>query len=137
VNTSMPRYVVQKTIEGLNAQGKSVKGAKVLVLGLSYKADIDDDRESPSFEILELLSDAGAEVAYCDPFIPRARPGRKHHFEKASVPCTADEFARHDAVVVSTAHSAFRDAALYAGAGLVVDTRNIVPAGAARKLVKA
>jgi UDP-N-acetyl-D-glucosamine dehydrogenase len=137
VNTSMPRYVVQKTIEGLNAQGKSVKGAKVLVLGLSYKADIDDDRESPSFEILELLSDAGAEVAYCDPFIPRARPGRKHQFEKASVPCTADEFARHDAVVVSTAHSAFRDAALYSGAALVVDTRNIVPAGAARKLVKA
>ncbi len=137
VNTSMPRYVVQKTIEGLNALGKSVKGAKVLLLGLSYKADIDDDRESPSFELIELLSEAGAEVAYCDPFIPRARPGRKHRLEMASVPCTAGEFARHDAIVVSTAHTVFRDAALYAGAALVVDTRNIVPAGAAGKLVKA
>ena len=137
VNTSMPRYVVQKTIEGLNALGKSVKGAKVLLLGLSYKADIDDDRESPSFELIELLSEAGAEVAYCDPFIPLAKPGRKHRLAMASVPCTPGEFARHDAIVVSTAHTVFRDAALYAGAGLVVDTRNIVPAGAAGKLVKA
>ena len=137
VNTSMPRYVVQKTIEGLNSLGKSVKGAKVLLLGLSYKADIDDDRESPSFELLELLSEAGAEVAYCDPFIPLAKPGRKHRLAMASVPCTPGEFARHDAIVVSTAHTVFRDAALYAGAGLVVDTRNIVPAGAAGKLVKA
>ncbi|MBE3112018.1 MAG: nucleotide sugar dehydrogenase, partial [Acidobacteria bacterium] len=75
INTHMPHWVVDKTIKALNEEGKSIKGAKVLVLGLSYKADIDDDRESPSYEIIELLQDAGAEVAYCDPFFPKARHG--------------------------------------------------------------
>jgi UDP-N-acetyl-D-glucosamine dehydrogenase len=126
INTSMPQYVVDKTVKALNAQGKSVKGAKVLVLGLSYKADIDDDRESPSFEILELLKDLGADVAYCDPYIPKARKVRKHDLGLVSVPCTADEFGRYDALVVSTAHREFRDAALYAKARLVVDARNVV-----------
>ena len=73
INTGMPHYVVDQTARALNRHGKSLKGAKVLVLGLSYKADIDDDRESPSFEIIELLRAAGAEVAYCDPYIPVAR----------------------------------------------------------------
>jgi len=137
VNTSMPRYVVQKTLEGLNAQGKSMKGAKVLVLGLSYKADIDDDRESPSFELIELLEEMGGEAAYCDPYIPRARAGRKHDIGMTSVPCTAEEFARYDAVVLSTAHSVFREASLYAGVRLVIDTRNAVPPEAPLALVRA
>lgn len=127
INTCMPRWVVQKTAEGLNDQGKSVKGAKVLVLGLSYQADIDDDRESPSFEIIELLEELGAEVSYCDPFIPQAKKVRKHDLGLASVPCTAEEFARYDGVVVSTAHRAFRDPALYVGVRLLVDTRNLFP----------
>jgi len=130
INSSMPRYVVDKTAEALNDAGKSVKGAKVLILGLSYKADIDDDRESPSFELIEMLQGRGAEVSYCDPHIPFARKGRKHDLGLASVPCTAEEFAAYDAVVVSTAHSAFKDPALYANAKVVVDTRNIVPASA-------
>ncbi|HEX6160123.1 MAG TPA: nucleotide sugar dehydrogenase, partial [Thermoanaerobaculia bacterium] len=67
INTSMPRFVVQKTVDAVNAQGKSIVGAKVLILGLSYKPDIDDDRESPSFELIELLEERGAHVSYCDP----------------------------------------------------------------------
>jgi UDP-N-acetyl-D-glucosamine dehydrogenase len=126
INTSMPQHVVERTARALNRHGKSLKGSRVLVLGLSYKADIDDDRESPSFEIIERLRAAGAEVAYCDPYIPAARKGREHDIGLSSVPCTAEEFARHDALVVSTAHSDFKDARLYAGARLVVDTRNLM-----------
>jgi UDP-N-acetyl-D-glucosamine dehydrogenase len=126
VNTAMPHYVVDRTARALNGHGKSMKGSKVLVLGLSYKADIDDDRESPSFEIIELLREAGVEVAYCDPYIPVARPGREHDIRLRSVPCTAVEFARYDAVLISTAHSDFRDPGLYRQARLVVDTRNVM-----------
>ncbi|HET7753365.1 MAG TPA: nucleotide sugar dehydrogenase, partial [Anaeromyxobacteraceae bacterium] len=79
VNTRMPRYVVGKVAEALNADGKPLHGSRVLVLGLAYKANIDDDRESPSYEIIELLKETGARVEYCDPFFPEARPGRKHN----------------------------------------------------------
>ncbi len=126
VNTSMPRYVVAKVADAVNADGKSIVGAKVLVLGLSYKADIDDDRESPSFELIELLQERGAIVSYCDPFVPVARKGRKHDLGLASVACTAEEFGKYDAVLVSTAHSVFKDQSLYANARLVIDTRNVV-----------
>jgi UDP-N-acetyl-D-glucosamine dehydrogenase len=130
VNTSMPRYVVTKTADALNNAGKSVSGSSILVLGLSYKANIDDDRESPSFEILELLREAGAQVAYCDPHIPVARRVRKHDLKLTSVPCRADAFAAHDAIVVATAHDAFKDPSLYRDAKIVIDTRNIVQPGA-------
>ena len=99
INTSMPRYVVEKTVKALNREGKSVQGAKALVLGLSYKPDIDDDRESPSFEIIALLKDLGADVGYCDPYIPATRRTRKHDLRLQSVPCTAEEFARYDVLV--------------------------------------
>ena len=140
VNASMPRYVVSRVAEAVNQDGKSIVGAKVLVLGLSYKADIDDDRESPSFELLELLQERGAGVAYCDPFVPVARKGRKHDLGLSSVPCTADEFAKFDAVVVSTAHGAFKDQSLYSKTRLVIDTRNIVetpPPGTLPRVVRA
>jgi UDP-N-acetyl-D-glucosamine dehydrogenase len=139
INTHMPHFVVDKTVAALNAEGKSIKGARVLVLGLSYKEDIDDDRESPSYEIIELLRERGAEVSYCDPFFPVARPGRKHDIRLESVPCDADAFAGHDAVVLSTGHKQFRDPSLYARVPLVIDTRNVVklPEGANTRLVKA
>jgi UDP-N-acetyl-D-glucosamine dehydrogenase len=126
INTRMPRYVVQKLMEAMNDQGKALKGSRVLVLGLAYKANIDDDRESPSYEILELLQDFGAAIDYCDPHFPAARKGRRHDLTLRSVPCTADQFARYDAVVVSTAHDVFKDRDLYRRAKLVIDTRNIV-----------
>jgi len=141
VNTHMPRYVVQKTAQALNEEGKAMKGARVLVLGLAYKANIDDDRESPSYEIIALLQEGGARIDYCDPFFATARKGRKHDLDLASVPCTPEVFASYDAVVVATAHDAFKDRALYRGVGLVVDARNIIallPAGEGpRRLVKA
>jgi len=133
INTSMPHHVVDRTARALNRHGKSLKGSRALVLGLSYKADIDDDRESPSFEIIERLRAAGAEVAYCDPYIPVARPGREHDLRLSSVPCTPEEFARHDVLVVSTAHSDFKEKDLYVGVRLVVDTRNLMaPLGLGR-----
>ncbi len=126
INTRMPEYVVEKVAEGLNGDEKPLKGSKVLVLGLSYKANIDDDRESPSYEILELLKERGAEVAYCDPFFPRTHRTRKYDLGLESIPVTAEAFAAYDAVVVATAHDHFKDKALYRDVPLVVDTRNIV-----------
>jgi len=143
VNTHMPRYVVERTTHALNDESKAVKGARVLVLGLAYKANIDDDRESPSYEIIELFQEKGAQVSYCDPYFPRARKGRKHDLALASIPCTAEAFAHHDAVVVATAHEAFKDRRLYRDVSLVVDTRNIIapllaePGSGPRRLVKA
>jgi UDP-N-acetyl-D-glucosamine dehydrogenase len=137
VNTGMPRYVVDRTVEAVNRDGRSIVGARVLVLGLSYKPDIDDDRESPSFELIELLQERGAIVSYCDPYVPAARRGRKHDLGLASVPCTAEEFARYDAIVVSTPHSHFKDPLLYANAKLVVDTRNIAPRDGSVRVVRA
>jgi UDP-N-acetyl-D-glucosamine dehydrogenase len=135
INASMPRYVVDKTAEAINQQGKSVVGAKVLVLGLSYKPDIDDDRESPSFELIEMLQERGADVAYCDPYVPVARPGRKHDLGLTSVPCTAAEFAKYDAVLVSTPHSQFRNPELYTGVRLAIDSRNIIPRGTGSTII--
>jgi UDP-N-acetyl-D-glucosamine dehydrogenase len=125
INTRMPAYVVGKVVQALNENGKPVKGSRVLVLGLSYKANIDDDRESPSYEILRLLRDAGAAVSYCDPFFPRTPVTRRHRFELPSVPVSAAAFAGFDALVVATAHDAFSDPALYEDVTLVVDTRNL------------
>jgi UDP-N-acetyl-D-glucosamine dehydrogenase len=141
INTRMPRYVVDRAAEALNGDGKALRGSRVLVLGLSYKANVDDDRESPSYEILEMLRERGSHVDYCDPHFPRARKGRKHDLGLASVPCDAASFARYDAVVVSTAHDAFRKPELWAGVKLVVDARNLVaplfPGGGGPRVVKA
>jgi UDP-N-acetyl-D-glucosamine dehydrogenase len=137
INASMPRYVIDRMVEAVNQDGKSIFRAKILVLGLSYKADIDDDRESPSFELIELLRERGAEVSYCDPYVPIARKGRKHDLGLASVRCSAEEFSRYDALLISTAHSQFRDLTLYERVKLVVDTRNILPSSLGARVVKA
>lgn len=126
INTGMPSYVVSRLADALATEKRTLNGAKVLVLGLSYKPDIDDDRESPSYEIIELLQERGSEVAYCDPHIPVPHPGRKHALTDPSVPMTAEEFAKYDAVVLSTAHEQFKDPALYAGVKLLCDTRNAI-----------
>lgn len=128
INTSMPRWVVNKVASALNDDGKSVRGSKILLLGLSYKADIDDDRESPSYELIELLRECGANVAYCDPHFKKARKGRKWDVGLESIELSADAFAGYDAVLVSTAHTAFKDPALFEKVDLLVDTRNLIPA---------
>ena len=127
INTRMPRYVVGRVAQALNGQGKPMKGARICVMGLAYKANIDDDRESPSYEIIELLREAGALVEYCDPFFPVARRTRKHgDLGLRSVPLAAEALGEFDALVVATGHDRFRDQALWGRAKLVVDTRNLV-----------
>ncbi len=123
VNSGMPQWVVGKVADALNARGKSVKGSRVLVLGLAYKNDVDDDRESPSVELLELLKAKGAKIAYSDPHIPKFRPMRKHNFNLKSVKLTAKSLASFDCVLLATAHKAFDYALIKKHARLIVDTR--------------
>ena len=141
INQRMPAWVVGKVAEALNADGKAVRNSRVLVLGLAYKANVDDDRESPSYEILELLGERGARVDYCDPHFPRTHRTRRHDLGLESVPVDARVFAAYDAVVVATAHEAFKQRELFRYARLVVDTRNLVgplfPEGDGPRIVKA
>ena len=122
----MPTFVVLKTMEALNASGKALKGSKVLVLGLAYKKDIDDDRESPSYELIELLKKRGAKADYNDPHCPVIKPTREHpHLAgMKSVPLTAKSLARYDAVLISTDHSAYDYQFIVDHASCVIDTRN-------------
>jgi len=143
INTQMPRFVISRLAAALNQEGKALKGSRVLVLGLSYKANIDDCRESPSFELLEQLADAGACVEYCDPYFPEAPPTRKYNLNLRSVPCAAEAFAGFDALVVVTAHDEFKDPGLYRDVKLVIDSRNMLApllkdrTGGPTRLVKA
>jgi UDP-N-acetyl-D-glucosamine dehydrogenase len=124
INTSMPEYVVSRLIEALNDERKSLKGSRILLIGVAYKKDVDDDRESPSYRLMELLLRAGAEVDYHDPFVPRLHPGRKYQYQMESVPLTAETLARYDAVLIATDHSPIDYALIGQHARLVIDTRN-------------
>ena len=124
INTAMPRYVIDRVADALNEQSKSVKGSRVLVLGLAYKADIDDVRESPSFELIELLQHRGAIVEYHDPHCPATWAGRKHDLQMTSVALTADAVRSFDCVLVATAHTAVDYALVAKHAALVIDTRD-------------
>ena len=126
INTEMPRYVVSRVVDGLNAVGRALRGSRVLVVGLSYKANIDDTRESPSFELIELLRSGGAEVEYCDPHFPEVPRTRKYSLSMKSVPSTRAAFVGFDAVLLATAHDEFKNRALWSGLPLVVDTRNLI-----------
>jgi UDP-N-acetyl-D-glucosamine dehydrogenase len=126
INTQMPRFVISRVATALNQDGKALKGSRVLVLGLAYKANIDDCRESPSFELLEHLKEAGAHVEYCDPHFPEAPRTRKYDLQLRSVPCSPEAFAGFDALVVATAHDEFKDPDLYRGVKLVIDSRNMI-----------
>lgn len=126
INTSMPYYVVQRTIEALNAHEKSVKGANILVMGVAYKKDVDDMRESPAIRVIELLEEKGAKITYHDPYVPEAESHRAASHGKTwkGVPLTDELVAKSDAVVVLTDHSAIDYQDLVRKAKLVVDTRN-------------
>ncbi len=127
VNVKMPEYVVQKLMLALNDRGRAMKGSKILVLGLAYKKDIDDPRESPAFEVLHALLRLGAAVSYHDPHVPRAPRMRSWPDLPAltSQPLTAELLAAHDATLVVTDHSAVDYELVAAHAPLVVDTRGV------------
>ena len=124
VNVAMPEWVISKLMEALNERGKPLRGSRVLVLGLAYKKDIDDLRESPSLELIELLQCRGARVDYNDPHIPHTHKQREHDLKMASVPITPAALRKYDAVLISTDHSAYDYDAIVRDAKLVIDTRN-------------
>jgi UDP-N-acetyl-D-glucosamine dehydrogenase len=124
VNTSMPHYVIMRTMEALNERQKSLKGSKVLVLGLAYKKDVDDLRESPSIELIELLREHGARVDYNDPHIPHTHKQREHDLKMSSKPLSAGMLAGYDCVVIATDHSRYDYNMIVRNARLVIDTRN-------------
>ncbi len=139
INTNMPQYVITKTMEALNDHKKSLKASKVLVLGLAYKKDIDDVRESPSVELIELLREKGAKVDYNDPFIPKTHKQRDHDLKMASKKLSAKMIAGYDVVLIATDHSEYDYNWIVENAKLVVDTRNATKAVRKnrKKIVKA
>jgi UDP-N-acetyl-D-glucosamine dehydrogenase len=126
INTSMPEYVVHRIFEALNDSRKALNGAKILIMGIAYKADVDDDRESPSYALLDLLKKRGSEVSYYDPHIPVIRPSREHsHWAGLrSVEWTKESVGKFDLVLISTHHMAVNYQELADWAACIVDTRN-------------
>lgn len=126
VNTSMPDYVLRITADALNDRGKPLKGSRILVLGLAYKPDVDDERESPSYVLMELFANHGADVVYHDPYVPVIKPTREHaHWAgHRSLPWSREEIARCDAVVIATNHSNVNYRQLAEWCGCIVDSRN-------------
>jgi UDP-N-acetyl-D-glucosamine dehydrogenase len=125
INTGMPSYVVGKIMDALNESGKSVKGSRVAILGMAYKKDIDDPRESPGFELMDLLLKKGAVVTYNDPHIP-VLPRMRHyaHLEMESQALTTEYLAEQDCVLIATDHSTYDYSWILQKSRLVVDTRN-------------
>ncbi|CAN5201120.1 UDP-N-acetyl-D-glucosamine 6-dehydrogenase [soil metagenome] len=125
VNTAMPAYVINRVADALNDAARPVKGSRVMILGMAYKKDVDDPRESPGFELMDLLLKKGAEVSYNDPHIP-SLPSMRHypHLKMDSQPLTPDVLAAQDCVLIATDHSAYDYAYILEHASLVIDTRN-------------
>jgi UDP-N-acetyl-D-glucosamine dehydrogenase len=128
INTAMPEYVVSRVMEALNAQRKALNGSRILLLGLAYKPDVDDVRESPTFVLMDLLKERGAEVAYYDPHVPVIKPTREHgHWTgTAAVAWNRETISQFDAVLISTAHKAVNYKELGDWARCIIDSRNIM-----------
>jgi len=125
INTSMPYHVVEALVAALNDRQKSLKGSKVLMLGVAYKKDVDDLRESPSLKLLELLAEKGAILDYNDPYFPALFKMRHYDFsDKRSVELTPERLASYDCILIATDHTSYDYEAIARGARLVVDTRN-------------
>lgn len=125
INRAMPEYVISKVIKSLNDRRKPLMGSKVLVLGVAYKKNVDDMRESPSVELMELLRSAGAEVAYSDPHVPDFPKMRKHQFDLSSVEITPETVASFDAVLLATDHAKFDYDLIRANAQVIIDSRGV------------
>tara|TARA_R100000687_G_C6437377_1_gene158771 strand:- start:10 stop:1323 length:1314 start_codon:yes stop_codon:yes gene_type:complete len=136
INRAMPEYVVGKIVKALNERHKSLNGSKVLVLGIAYKKNVDDMRESPSVEVMELLRSAGAEVSYSDPHVPVFPKMREHRFDLSSIALTPDTVAGFDAVVLTTDHAKFDYDMIRTNAQVIIDSRGVYRAPA-ENIVKA
>ena len=136
VNSSMPHWVVGKVVEALNQRSLSAKGSRVLVLGIAYKKNVDDVRESPGVKLMALLTEKGAEVEYSDPHVPRFPSMREYRFEANSVEITEDSITSFDCVLLATDHSAFDYPLISRHAQLIVDTRGVFNSNA-NNVVKA
>ena len=123
VNRDMPRWVVGKVADGLNSASMAVNGSRILMLGIAYKKNLDDTRESPAVELMSLLQEKGAIVAYSDPHVPTFPTKRDYHFDLESVPLTAENLAAYDCVVIATDHDGFDYELILEHASLVVDSR--------------
>ena len=137
INRSMPYYAVNHLLEAMNASGRPLRGARVLVLGVAYKPGISDDRESPAYDIMDLLRTKGAEVDYHDPHILRIGPGHDHWSGRHSIPWSGHELKNFDAAIVCTAHRGVKYDELADCVPLVVDTCHIVPRNRNAKVVDA
>ncbi|UVF18367.1 nucleotide sugar dehydrogenase [Microvirga terrae] len=136
INSTMPEWVVEKISDALNERGKPIRGSKILVLGIAYKKNVDDMRESPSVELMTLLQAKGAEVAYSDPHVPTFPKMRRYSFDLKSVELTPDTLASYDLVLLATDHDKFDYETIEKNAKLIVDTRGRY-LGARRNVVKA
>lgn len=123
INAAMPSYVVQRTVDALNDAGKPMKGSRILVLGISYKKNVDDMRESPSVELIELFQAKGADVHFSDPFFPEFPKMRKHTQKLSSVDVTSDVLSTFDAVVLATDHDDFDYKLIESFSKIIIDTR--------------
>jgi UDP-N-acetyl-D-glucosamine dehydrogenase len=139
INTSMPEYVVRKLSDALNTRRKPLNGSKVLLVGLAYKANVDDDRESPGYVLMDMLKDAGAEVSYYDPYIPVVRLTREHPHWAGLKSIAWDEkvIREFDAVLIATSHANVDHQQLADWSQLVIDTRNAIPMRDPAKVIKA
>ncbi|HVT96814.1 MAG TPA: nucleotide sugar dehydrogenase [Acidobacteriaceae bacterium] len=134
VNLAMPYFVVESVMEAMSQQGKALRDSRILILGMAYKRDIDDLRESPSLTIIELLQKRGAQVSYNDPFFPTVGHGRKYALNMTSTPL--EKIPDFDCVVIVTDHSQYDYASIVSKAKLVVDTRNATRGIEAKNLVR-
>lgn len=137
INSSMPQWVVRQVSNALNLRERSIKNSRVLVLGIAYKCNIDDVRESPSIEVMHLLHDKGACVDYSDPHVPEFPPMRAHAFNLTSVHLTAATLASYDCVILTTAHAAFDYELIAQHAPLIIDTRGAFRTYASPNIVSA
>jgi UDP-N-acetyl-D-glucosamine dehydrogenase len=124
VNTAMPEFVVASLAEALNVRKQCLQDARVLILGVAYKRDVDDLRESPSLRIMQLLQARGARLDYNDPYFSRLPKTRHHNFNLSSVELTPQTLGKYDAVLIATDHSAYDYKAIVRHSRLVIDTRN-------------
>lgn len=137
VNSAMPEWVFNKVVDGLNSRSKSIMGSKILILGIAYKKNVDDMRESPALAIMEMLRQKGADISYSDPYVPTIPKIRKYQFSLESVPCNEEIIASYDCVIIVTNHDVFDYEMIREKAILIVDTRGVYSALPATNIIRA